>query len=44
MRLEAFKSLDRVSDEQLKEEYNVQDEIMADKLYLQFRIEKDIYN
>jgi hypothetical protein len=34
MRLEAFKSLERVSDEQLKDEFNVQNEIIADKIYL----------
>jgi hypothetical protein len=44
MRLEAFKSLERVSDEQLKDEFAVQNEIIADKIYLQYRLEKEVYN
>ena len=44
LRIGCFKALERTKDDQMQEEFLVQDSIMIDKMYARFKVEKETYN
>ena len=44
LRINAFKALERTKQDQVKSEFAVQNEILCDKLFAKFKVEKETYN
>ena len=43
LRVKAFQALQNVPDSQLKREFAVENEIKADRLFLKFNVENEVY-
>lgn len=44
LRINAFKALERTRQDKVKEEFAIQNEILCDKLFAKFKVEKETYN